>query len=79
MNSYFILAFIVTPAVVAGLGWLTAFWRCGRRGSRTLRPSSGLRRTSVEVKLAESYDWGDPFVTFTEWATPEEEEAWKDL
>ena len=26
MNSYFILAFIVTPAVVAGLGWLTAFW-----------------------------------------------------
>jgi hypothetical protein len=26
MNSYFILAFIVTPAMVAGLGWLAAFW-----------------------------------------------------
>ena len=25
-------------------------------------------------------DWGgDPFATFTEWATPEEDEAWKGL
>jgi hypothetical protein len=24
-------------------------------------------------------DWGDPFVSFTEWASPEEDEAWKDL
>jgi hypothetical protein len=26
MNSYFVLAFIITPAVVAGLGWLVALW-----------------------------------------------------
>ncbi len=27
-----------------------------------------------------SDDWGgDPFAAFTEWATPEEDEAWKDL
>jgi antitoxin PrlF len=25
-------------------------------------------------------DWGgDPFASFTEWATPEEDDAWKDL
>lgn len=24
-------------------------------------------------------DIGDPFAAFTEWATPEEDEAWKDL
>lgn len=24
-------------------------------------------------------DLGDPFASFTEWATPEEDEAWKDL
>ena len=24
-------------------------------------------------------DWGDPFATFTEWASPEEDDAWKDL
>jgi hypothetical protein len=32
MNRYFILAFIVTPAVVAGLGWLAAFWAVRRAG-----------------------------------------------
>jgi AbrB family looped-hinge helix DNA binding protein len=24
-------------------------------------------------------DWADPFASFTEWASPEEDEAWKNL
>ena len=24
-------------------------------------------------------EWGDPFAAFSEWASPEEDEAWKDL
>lgn len=28
---------------------------------------------------ASEAEWGDPFAVFTEWASPEEDEAWKAL
>lgn len=28
---------------------------------------------------ADGADWGDPFICFNEWASPEDEEAFKDL
>ncbi|HKH35166.1 MAG TPA: hypothetical protein VKA80_13575 [Beijerinckiaceae bacterium] len=48
-------------------------------GSDPLPASNEEGRQENEADLSFDDDWGDPFVTFTEWASPEEEEAWKDL
>ena len=41
-------------------------------------PSEETRRED-EADLSFDDDWGNPFAAFTEWASPEEDEAWKDL
>jgi hypothetical protein len=49
-------------------------------GSDPLPAPSEEGRQESEADLSfDDDDWNDPFVTFTEWASPEEEEAWKDL
>ena len=55
--------------------------KLGVRPGDTLRYRDTKHGVIVEKleRLAEGEDWGDPFASFTEWATPEEEEAWKDL
>jgi AbrB family looped-hinge helix DNA binding protein len=56
--------------------------KLGVRPGDTIRYRQTDQGIIVE-KLEELYvgdaDWGDPFAAFTEWASPEEDEAWKDL
>ena len=33
----------------------------------------------VVLMADDEADWGDPFICFNEWASPEDEEAFKDL
>jgi hypothetical protein len=42
-------------------------------------PSEETRREDETDLSFNDDDWGDPFVSFTEWATPEDDEAWKNL
>ena len=54
--------------------------RLGVKAGDTIRfreTEQGIVIEKVEQSLGDN--WGDPFVTFTEWASPEEEKAWKDL
>jgi hypothetical protein len=44
-----------------------------------LAPSEETRREREADRSLDADDWGDPFAAFTEWASPEEDEAWKDL
>ncbi|HJW79883.1 MAG TPA: hypothetical protein VJ526_15150 [Beijerinckiaceae bacterium] len=37
------------------------------------------RREGEADRSLDDDDSGDPFAAFTEWASPEEDEAWKDL
>jgi hypothetical protein len=42
-------------------------------------PSEEPRREDEADLSFDGDDWGDPFAAFTEWGSPEEDEAWKDL
>jgi hypothetical protein len=42
-------------------------------------PSEETRREGEADLSFDDDDWGDPFAAFTEWASPEDDEAWKDL
>jgi hypothetical protein len=49
-------------------------------GSDPRLASSEETRREDETDLSvDDDDRGDPFAAFTEWASPEEDEAWKDL
>jgi hypothetical protein len=42
-------------------------------------PGEETRREDEADLSFDDDDWGDSFVSFTEWATPEDDEAWKNL
>ena len=46
---------------------------------RVLSSSEETRREDETDLSVDDDDRGDPFAAFTEWASPEEDEAWKDL